>query len=353
MKTETFKTASKNVIARSPFGTTKQSQLPRGLRAHPTRRDCRAALAMTSGIKNGFTLAELLTAIAIIAILIGILMPALNMARKFANDTKQKAMLSTIETGILMYKNDFGEYPQSYGYDASGTPPKDYTYCGAQTLTEAMLGQDLLGFHTKSIFRADGKDASTPANELYNLSGLSDDKVRENLAKRKGPYLSRENIGVFKAQDVFDPFGTTLKQDKYLICDVYTALNKTITLPNGSQSTKKFKIGTPILYFRANTAMLEIKVADTLGSIYDFSDNTELVALGSVANHKLHEGFVEKNTYQPDKFYDYITDETATTTGSNPRKRPFRPDSFLLISAGADGLYGTTDDICNFTPNIQ
>jgi len=40
--------AFKNVIARSE--ATKQSQLPRGLRAHPTRRDCHAALAMTSGI---------------------------------------------------------------------------------------------------------------------------------------------------------------------------------------------------------------------------------------------------------------------------------------------------------------
>jgi len=28
--------------------------------------------------------------------------------------------------------------------------------------------------------------------------------------------------------------------------------------------------------------------------------------------------------------------------------RPFRADTYILISAGKDGLYGTKDDICNF-----
>jgi hypothetical protein len=30
------------------------------------------------------------------------------------------------------------------------------------------------------------------------------------------------------------------------------------------------------------------------------------------------------------------------------RPWPYRSDSYLLISAGADGLYGTDDDIRNF-----
>jgi len=352
MKTETFKTASKNVIARSPFGTTKQSQLPRGLRAHPTRRDCRAALAMTSGIKNGFTLAELLTAIAIIAILIGILMPALNMARKFANDTKQKAMLASIETGILMFKNDTGEYPPSHGYNKSNLPTyADYDYCGAQTLAEALVGYDLLGVHKNTIYTYDGENPDVTPQAIYDLSGLSDVQVKENLAKRKGPYLSRENIGVFYAKDIFKQINNgTLKKDNYLICDVYTVLNKTITLPNNSQSPNKFKMGTPILYFRANTAMLEIDSTDPEKSIYNFWDNQPLVELGKVAdNSKKQVGFLEgSNDCKP--FYSFIEDPIASIT---TRIRPVRPDSFLLISAGADGFYGTTDDICNFTPNIQ
>ena len=42
-------------------------------------------------------------------------------------------------------------------------------------------------------------------------------------------------------------------------------------------------------------------------------------------------------------FYNYITDPKVAAI-----PWPYRPDSYILISAGADGLYGTSDDICNF-----
>jgi len=32
----------------------------------------------------------------------------------------------------------------------------------------------------------------------------------------------------------------------------------------------------------------------------------------------------------------------------NVLKRPYRADSFILLSAGPDALYGTPDDILNF-----
>jgi hypothetical protein len=47
-----------------------------------------------------------------------------------------------------------------------------------------------------------------------------------------------------------------------------------------------------------------------------------------------------------DKFYnESIMDPKVSTIR---RAWPYRPDSYILISAGADGLYGTNDDICNF-----
>jgi hypothetical protein len=35
-------------------------------------------------------------------------------------------------------------------------------------------------------------------------------------------------------------------------------------------------------------------------------------------------------------------------SGPHVRAQPYNPDTYILISAGRDGLYGTEDDIKNF-----
>jgi hypothetical protein len=62
-----------------------------------------------------------------------------------AKETQQRAQITTIEMILTAFKNDYGDYPPSHGYDNSGNVD-DY-YCGAQTLAEALVGWDLMGFH--------------------------------------------------------------------------------------------------------------------------------------------------------------------------------------------------------------
>jgi len=274
--------------------------------------------------KIGFTAIELLTVLAIIALLVGLLLPALSVVRRVARETKQKAQFSAIELALTAFKNDHGDYP---GSDWLLPPAPQSDYCGAQKLAEALMGWDLLGFHPKSNFRSNG----------YNDDGLFiyDANNPVFFDQRKDPYLELATISAFRLGNISirkpGLFYNTapLAPDTFVLCDVF-GTNKT-TLANG----KAVKAGAPILYYKANTS------EKTIRGIYDASDNDALVLVKQQADRREHPLSWPANRYG--FFYDYIRDPTIAA-----RPWPYRPDSYILISAGADGLYGTGDDIRNF-----
>ena len=88
------------------------------------------SIARKSSKKAAFTIVELLTVMSIIIILIGLLVPGLNMAKRYARKVRQKAQFHSIEVAMDLFSAEHDGYPPSDNADDD--------YCGAMKLCEAM-----------------------------------------------------------------------------------------------------------------------------------------------------------------------------------------------------------------------
>ena len=323
---------------------------------------------MKSQLKaKGFTIVELLTVMGIIVVLISLLLPALSMVRDFSREIQQKAQFHSIEVGIGMYEHDFGTLPPSQdNVDMFGNTwnVPDYDgntnqapYSGAMKLAEAMVGGDLLGFHPSSGFYSDAENRIN-GNMVDVYSADSDQAnwqtIEENLDARKGPYIDLENANAFRIRDIYNALGNFVNPSiegvndgPLVLCDVFSQRR------GSGQNT-----GMPVLYFRARTRFsqqdYENYNPDTnpnnftnrhQDDIYYLGDNIEIIeglgVPGQTYDHPLIDNSDDGRGVS--EFQRMILNDKVTSI-----KRPYRASSYILWSAGKDGLFGTADDIFNF-----
>lgn len=286
-----------------------------------------------SGKETAFTIIELLTVMSIIVILIGLLVPSLQMVKRYAKEVRQKAQFHSIDSAMELFSSTSGWD----GYPSSEDPTVDY--CGAMKLCEAMVGQDLMGFHPNSQFLATCKDGT--GNQLYDNNPVGSvlyPDPETNLKARKGPYLQTDSANAYRLRQLFGTGNTeTYYEDLFVLCDVYNRVKHTETGKG---------VGMPILYYKANASNTKHdpnNFADTQ-NIYNYLDNDGFVRLqppfDTTVSHPI--------AVDPTKFYEITKDYRINVTAG----RPYRPDSYILMSAGFDGLYGTDDDIFNFEKTV-
>ena len=276
---------------------------------------------------RGKSLENVLLVVVFIVIAIGLLLPLFHRRSNPGLYGKQRAQFSSIDTAIELFNSEFGRYPPSGALDETGV-----AYCGAMKLCEAVMGWDLLGFHPNSTFKSNGIDAD--GKVLYPDVNLpSAEEYKANLSKRKGPYLWLENANAYRLGDLYGEANTGLfDPNHFVLCDRYKRVKH--------RGTSRM-VGMPILYCKADTSKTAHDVNDPNNpqNIYDYRDNHALLALGVPGKPGVKHPMYE----DPRIFYEITRNDKVTT-----QSRPYRADTYILISAGWDGLYGTEDDMANF-----
>jgi hypothetical protein len=245
--------------------------------------------------------------------------------RYFATEVGQRAQLHSMDAALELFNAEFNHYPPSDANDPAGLP-----YCGAMRLAEALMGQDLRGFHSDSTFRRDGLNGAGVPLYPPDVNAVPPAFRQANLKARRGPLLPAHNVNAFRLADIYGKGKTgPFPENALVLCDTYARKR-----PSGK------KTGMPILYYRARPGGTthDVNNPDNSQNIYSYKDNHTLMRLGVPGGPNVVHPLAE-----PRRFY-----LNTQRDGIAGPAQPSRKDTFILISAGGDGLYGTADDICNF-----
>ena len=348
-----------------------------------------------SRLRRGFSLVELLTVIFIIGLLIAILVPSLSAARNAAKKMTTAKEIDSIKVGLEMFKNENGpDFPQTNGYPPSfAHPPIDKNYSfkpeegefpflqdkpaitGAHWLPAMLMGPDKLGYLKRSSIPNKGTLRVEPWN-WYKPDPLGDGTT----LSRGGPYVDLA-MPTRKTKDLpgranpnFPPptFWDKIKElpvvvDAFDQPILYYAANshgRTSNMVADIHPTDNNYPGTPqeegppFYYHQDNAPFTGTGTTDALRG-WDFGNSgaKHTIAL-SGADHTAAD---LRDVDVPEKretFARYIVDRKLYHDFENlqsppPPTTPLRPvnaESYLLISAGVDGRYGTNDDVSNLPP---
>jgi len=322
--------------------------------------------------RNAFTLIELLTVMAIITLLIGILTPALGAARDRARSTAVRAQLNAMSVGLESFYGDEQKYvpsnPFYFARDPANPTGNELTtewevmvgsapLQGAHLLVDALVGRDFLGYDAKP-----GNPSATPPYDRWDAQN-----------DRRSPYIPADGVDVTSIdKPPEDGFGKV-----------------PVTGPNNTQSHPiidnvlcrvfRDKFGWPILYYRANpsanqnTPIIQTNITSNVGDgVYDGRDNEAFTSYDTTncvgeglppsnlahricdANRALSTASYANTITLRNRFAEFIRSLRGSTynTQLNPSPivwpRPVKADRFILLSAGKDGIYGTLDDVANF-----
>ncbi|QDV90580.1 Type II secretion system protein G precursor [Phycisphaerae bacterium RAS2] len=335
--------------------------------------------------RRAFTLIELLTVMAIIVLLIGILVPALGAARDRARRTATKAQIKAMTDGLEAFHADKDSYPPSNPglyttdpYNLAGTRDAQLANWalgnganelqGAHLLADVLVGRDMLGYDPMPSAAGTTYDRWNPSNDRQKYYSPADGVSMSSLAE--------------PPSDGGGEVPNTLGNPQPLIAGNNPQPGSVPLLARVFVD----RFGWPILYYRANpTSNADSPIISQTDAVpaptdlalagngfYDGMDNQVFTSYDQASpynrRHRIADANLPITTADYDGleaipnqiagsngpgFAEFIRSFRATTyTATDPKliryPRPVRMDSFIILSAGKDGFYGNLDDVANF-----
>ena len=309
--------------------------------------------------RRGFTLIEVLMVIGIIGILVGLLVPAVNIAMKSVKQNAIALEVQALSSAVEQYNQKFGEYPPDGADPALVTRHLRKVFPQIATSELALLDGSLSGYPSGNLAAAEesfgistyggtGRGVMDPAEALVFFLGGFSNNPQFPLSGKGGPFFiigsDGSNSGQVNSSGAFlDTSGTAssfvsvqyntdrtgslheFKQDQLTLTidGGFTVSNDENTLSNGSFANDLLPcyhppgLQAPFVYFDSRTYQ-----QTTVASIYSTTTN----------------GLVYP--YRSTQINTKVDKSNAAVANRNKYFKFLEEKSFQLISAGLDDNYG-------------
>lgn len=258
--------------------------------------------------RRGFTVIELMTVVAIIIGLVGIMIPVVNKALRDAKKDAIVSVLNSIKTGMTKYKEDMNDFPPS-DYEKLGKDVRKNMrdWEGGEILCQMMLGH---------LSDADG----APLDGKKGL-GFKENFTRGNVY---GPYVdirAEENIAK-----------SPITTGSHEFAKVFSSVGSGVQMP--------------ILYYRGRSSS-----ASKSGP---FDKSTSILGTQGRYNTEDNERLSDPPNGSKNKVLEYLklseADDGPREAERDSLRAAMNTAQYLMISAGVDDIFGTKDDVFETGP---